>query len=260
MESKQVRISLAFHTLMHFYAGFSGQASKQHFASSPKMSVSESPADADVAVEAAPWDRQVPDSASERPSEAAFQAALIPSIDDNQFETTKASVLEKLAALQIKYGTLSAYLQKRFADPVDLQAFLIALVDMAQAEKPLWTLQAKLRASSSPDDCISFDKNCSVKPDADHQLVLDLAERFMLEGFLSSTEPVIVLQTAELIQVADHAAGAQIALGRRRSPPAILARFLERQSSGTHTSRIDVDLCGQQHRSQAGVLADLFLL
>ena len=119
MESKQVRISLAFHTLMHFYAGFSGQASNQHFASSPKMSVSEPAADADVAVETAPgdsqapWDREVQDSASERPSEAAFQAALIPSIDDNQFETTKASVLEKLAALQMKYGTLSAYLQKR---------------------------------------------------------------------------------------------------------------------------------------------------
>lgn len=201
---------------MHLYAVFSGQASNQHFASSPKMSVSEPAADADqAAVEAALWDRQ--DAASERPSEAAFQAALIPSVDDTQFETTKASVLEKLAALQSKHGTLSAYLQKRYADPVDLQAFLVVLVDMAQAEKPLWTVQAKLRASSSLDDCtespillplaaFSFAKTCSVKPDADHQLVLDLAERFMLEGFLSSTEPVIVTQTAELIQVSDQLA------------------------------------------------------
>ena len=88
---------------------------------------------------------------------------------------------------------------------------------MAQAEKPLWTLQAKLRASSSLGDCtespirlplaaFSFAKTCSVKPDAGHQLVLDLAERFMLEGFLSSTEPVIVTQTAELIQVSDQLA------------------------------------------------------
>ena len=180
------------------------------------MSVSEPAADTEVPWEA-PGEYQNQDVASERPSEAAFQAALIPEVDDSQFETTKASVLEKLAAIQIKYGTLSAYLQKRYADLVDLQAFLCALVDMAQVEMPLWTVQAKLHASALCDDCadppiflplaaFSFAKNCSVKPDADHQLVLDLAERFMLEGFLSATEPVIVLQTAELIQVADQLA------------------------------------------------------
>ena len=54
MESKKVRISFKFHRPMHFYAMFSRQASNQHFASSPKMSVSEPAADADVAVEAAP--------------------------------------------------------------------------------------------------------------------------------------------------------------------------------------------------------------
>ena len=77
----------------------------------------------------------------------------------------------------------------------------------------------------------------------------------MLEGFLSSTEPVIVTQTAELIQVSD-----QLALKSPWADDGALQPFslgfLKGKSSGTHTYGIDVDLCGQQHRSQAGVLAD----
>jgi len=157
------------------------------------------------------------DAMSEKPTEssdAAFQEALLPKVDDSQFEEIKNNILDKMNSLQQKYGTITSYLQKRYADKVDLQAFAVKLHDMAQIEMALWTLKGKLSAST-PDEvpespvflplaAFSFDKNCSMKPDADHQLVLDLAERFLMEGFLSSNEPLLVLQTAELLQVSDQ--------------------------------------------------------
>lgn len=145
--------------------------------------------------------------------EAAWHEAILPA--ENGREDLVEKVLVSLDAVQQKFGSVSGYLRQRYADATEKNAFLNEIYSLSRGGEDKWMLQASPPSHRADDPsavqcfipvaALAFEKACSMKPDADHALSRELAERILKEGFLSNAEPLLVSVNAECMRLSDVA-------------------------------------------------------
>lgn len=156
------------------------------------------------------------DASSHTTIDYAFQSGIF--LDDTSSSAQqefKDQILKSLAGLLQKYGSVSKFLSSRFGSQSEAQLFVQHLHEVCRAGHPVHHVQHEklpaLQAEGSgsltksevlqlPLAAFSFGPHCSVKSEPDHSSFLDLAESILTEGFISKTEPVVCMQSGEVIQ------------------------------------------------------------
>ena len=120
--------------------------------------------------------------------------------------------MEKLCALTLdKYGSPRTYLQTRLKTKTEKQDWLQYLNVLAPMD---WgfDLKRELQISSYEKlsdyealklhlGMFSFNEKASVRGDPENDTVLRLCQEFCVDGFISASEPVLITQPAELLQL-----------------------------------------------------------
>ncbi|CAJ1418011.1 unnamed protein product [Effrenium voratum] len=155
-------------------------------------------------------------SAPTSPRSSLQERAFVESIEPDEGRPHGTAILEKLQQILEKYGTVGTYLVQRHAEPGEAKDFLARLHDLGREDLPFHALQATLPstpASAGPQardtlrlplGAFSYALECSSKPDADNNLVMQLAESIWQHGFTSAEQPLLVTQSAELLKCASE--------------------------------------------------------
>ena len=145
----------------------------------------------------------------------AVHDAVVPDSGDVGHEKFCESIMDALGRLLTKYGSCGSFLRSRFGTTESATEFCDFLHDLCEAHEPSHSLQLPLKSVSLdslntggckpialPLGAFSFAPSASLKPDADHALVLSLARQILKDGFISAAEPLICTCHAELYQEA----------------------------------------------------------
>ena len=146
-------------------------------------------------------------------ADQAFQDAVVPDGAEDGLDKFTDSIMEALSSILSKYGSCGSFLHSRFstqAEVVDFVSYLHTLFEAAEPQQfldfplPSHSIseQANVKPIKLPLGAFSIKPSCSLKPDADHQLVFGLAKMILKQGFLSAAEPLLVTGHAELYQEA----------------------------------------------------------
>ncbi|CAK9007782.1 unnamed protein product [Durusdinium trenchii] len=157
------------------------------------------------------------DTDAQSAADTAWADAVVPDVGDEGLEKLTESIMAAMAKLLVKYGSCAAFLKARFANPDDATSFLAYLHDLCAEglydhcllhPLPATSLEEQSLTKSQPIalplGAFSYDPTSSLKPDADHALVLKLSQLILKHGFITSTEPLLVTCPAELYQMAQQ--------------------------------------------------------
>lgn len=160
---------------------------------------------------------QLHDDVASQAAATAFEDSILPDAPLASFDKFNAAVLKALKSSMDRYGTVSNFLMQRYHNPKDRQDFANALFKINRHAQHDWAVDhERLRASpaealnvekqSLPLAAFSFAPVCSVRSAPDNLHVLELAENILLSGFLTTMDPIVGTQSAEVLQEA-HGAG-----------------------------------------------------
>ena len=151
---------------------------------------------------------------AEQCTDHSFEAAVKPEVPvgSESLEAFKASMMEALTSI-LTYGSAGSYLMQRYASQPAAQLFLNYLHDLSAGDEASHDL-GQLLPPVKPDDhaskaplrlpvgAFSYGLEASLKPHADKALTCELAQHFLADGFVTSTEPLLCTQNGEILRAA----------------------------------------------------------
>ena len=148
---------------------------------------------------------------------AAAWAESEPAPCDEDLRKLKMSTFTAIAGVCKTYGTPKLYLEKELGTMQKRQRFgewlwqLFPESDQVfySHDKELPSVPESEVGSELPHNvhvlALGFDSECSVKPPAGQNVVMKIMEQILLEGFVTSGEPLLVSQPPELLSVGPEA-------------------------------------------------------
>ena len=148
-------------------------------------------------------------------TDSLWADAVVPDVQDEGLEKLNESIMEALAKVLHKYGSCGAFLQARFVEKDAASEFATFLHDLCEPDHFTHCLQHPLPTSNLDEQALaksqsfrlplaafSYRPSASLKPCADANFVVKLANLILKHGFISATEPLLVNSPAELYQIA----------------------------------------------------------
>lgn len=146
-----------------------------------------------------------------------FEVAIMPDESQTGVDAFKHGVLKSLTKVLDKCGNVSNFLQRRHQCDKERQDFANSLHHLCRAGLPDWDVEEGKLPSSKveavqmsnclklPVAAFAFDPHCAVRSPPDNWHILELAESILNEGFITTTDPIMGMQSAEVLQGASLA-------------------------------------------------------
>ena len=145
-----------------------------------------------------------------------FEEAVLPEVDSTGIEPFKESVLKALQEVLDRFGSVTNFLQQHHGSPREMQQLANSLHHLCQEGWTEWKVDAAALTACSPElrdapsiqlplAAFGFGPMCSVRSVPDNHTVLEIAESILNDGFMSTNQPVMAMQSADILQSANIA-------------------------------------------------------
>ena len=146
-------------------------------------------------------------------TDAAFQQEILPELETDAVEgqETKIAVLQEVHRLLNEHGSAGRLLRNRHGNARASESFAEELHSMHVHAQGWLNLELSLPFSTSGDDVtqggqvrlslasFNFQPESTLQAEPDNAKVMELCEHILTDGFLSSEEPLLCTQPAELL-------------------------------------------------------------